>query len=340
MDWVHSELSGHRAAVNCLEFSPDGYLCSGSDDKTVRIWDTKANKSIKIIMGFTDNPVTNIEFIKQLLYCAAGNTIYTFDIRSERVLLKESISTQSYDCNEISTFHVHPSHKFYALADDSGALYLHQMHNHDIKKVTSRKGHTNDVSSICFRPNSLCDMVSAGYDYRLLLWDNSFTFPKAQINFGELHNEAGVTMMSPPFVFKAEYIANGRLLACALGNGQVDFINSTSMSLVHSIECAHNDMCTLLIPYDVVASEGSHESVLTAGADRAIHCWDLSYVVTTRSGGSKRTKAVEIEMTSQCRWSLLHTLKMNALLPSLSNGGEALYVADTSSSIAVYSSIV
>jgi WD40 repeat protein len=48
-------LKGHQDAINTLAFSPDGaYLASGSDDKTIRLWNTRTWEISRALIGHTD----------------------------------------------------------------------------------------------------------------------------------------------------------------------------------------------------------------------------------------------------------------------------------------------
>eukprot|EP00928_Gymnodinium_smaydae_P061718 TRINITY_DN45741_c0_g1_i1.p1 TRINITY_DN45741_c0_g1~~TRINITY_DN45741_c0_g1_i1.p1 ORF type:complete len:946 (-),score=237.93 TRINITY_DN45741_c0_g1_i1:335-3172(-) len=54
----HFTLNGHQKGVNCVEYAPTGekpYLISGSDDKTVKIWDYQTQKCIQTLEGHTNN---------------------------------------------------------------------------------------------------------------------------------------------------------------------------------------------------------------------------------------------------------------------------------------------
>lgn len=58
---AHFTLNGHQRGVNCVEFAPAGdrpYIISGSDDRTVKIWDYQTHNCIQTLTGHTNNVST------------------------------------------------------------------------------------------------------------------------------------------------------------------------------------------------------------------------------------------------------------------------------------------
>eukprot|EP00927_Polykrikos_kofoidii_P056085 TRINITY_DN5026_c0_g1_i1.p1 TRINITY_DN5026_c0_g1~~TRINITY_DN5026_c0_g1_i1.p1 ORF type:complete len:911 (+),score=145.22 TRINITY_DN5026_c0_g1_i1:55-2733(+) len=54
----HFTLNGHAKGVNCVEYAPGGekpYIISGSDDRTVKIWDYQTKQCIQTLSGHTNN---------------------------------------------------------------------------------------------------------------------------------------------------------------------------------------------------------------------------------------------------------------------------------------------
>ncbi|VTZ67291.1 coatomer subunit beta, putative [Plasmodium chabaudi chabaudi] len=54
----HFTLTGHTKGVNCIDYSSSGetsYIISGSDDKTIRVWDYHTKQCIQVLSGHTQN---------------------------------------------------------------------------------------------------------------------------------------------------------------------------------------------------------------------------------------------------------------------------------------------
>mmetsp|Transcript_4946 Transcript_4946/g.10916 ORF Transcript_4946/g.10916 Transcript_4946/m.10916 type:complete len:137 (-) Transcript_4946:340-750(-) len=62
-------LEGHAAEVHCIAFSPDGKtIASGSEDKTIQVWDAAAGSSLLTMEGHTGQ-------VLALAYSPDGSTI-------------------------------------------------------------------------------------------------------------------------------------------------------------------------------------------------------------------------------------------------------------------------
>ena len=68
-----SVLEGHMAAVNCVAFSRDGKLASGSDDKTVRLWDAEKGEAIGTALEGHGDRVWSIVFSPDGKKIASGS---------------------------------------------------------------------------------------------------------------------------------------------------------------------------------------------------------------------------------------------------------------------------
>ena len=75
-----SVLKGHKDCVNILDTSyfDSNLVASGSDDKSIRIWDLRQEKTVKCILG-SSTAITSIAFDPKseiTLYCVLNGTRY------------------------------------------------------------------------------------------------------------------------------------------------------------------------------------------------------------------------------------------------------------------------
>jgi hypothetical protein len=67
-----------------------------------------------------------------------------------------------------------------------------------------------------------------------------------------------------------------------------------------------------------------------------IHAWNMSYSLASSSRGSRKKTTSVVGVESRLDWSILHNLKMNALLRTEGDGLTRVVVADTSENVSVY----
>jgi WD40 repeat protein len=88
-------LRGHNGEVNCLRAFADGTtLASGSDDKTIRLWDLESRTCVKVLTGH-QNWILGLQFLSDdetLVSSSRDHTIGFWQAPRKRFLLTRKIS--------------------------------------------------------------------------------------------------------------------------------------------------------------------------------------------------------------------------------------------------------
>ena len=210
-----SVFTGHKDVVNCIcstRLTPTFVFCSGSDDKTVRLWDTRTGKKcIKCITGCFDSGVVSIKIspsFEHIMYVATSTALFTFDLRREGLIVKDPIcKVESAVRNEgdndyksvnifddINAIDLSPKEDHVAVVDDSNNVILIPILNsadgvlsnldennsmnkglNPYKRLT--RVHRNIVNAVMFNKSNPRQVLTGGFDSQCCLWDVSSLKP-------------------------------------------------------------------------------------------------------------------------------------------------------------------
>ncbi|KAI9841258.1 MAG: Histone acetyltransferase type B subunit 2 [Thelocarpon superellum] len=177
------ELLGHKKEGFGLSWNPhqQGQLATGSEDKTVRLWDitqySKTSKTLSPTRTYTHHSaiVSDVEFHpfhKHLLGSVSDDlTLQIVDLR------KPSTSSSTLQANghddAVNALSFNPRCEFIvatASADKTVGIW-------DLRflkeKTHALEGHRDAVTSLSWHPHETSILASASYDRRMIIWDLS-----------------------------------------------------------------------------------------------------------------------------------------------------------------------
>jgi WD40 repeat protein len=157
---------GHSAWVYSVAFSPDGrQAISGSNDKTIKLWDVASGNLIRTFSGHSD-AVFSVAFSpdgRQAISGSYDKTLKLWDVASGRV-----IRTFSGHTGYVRSVAFSPDGRQVISGSWDGRLKLWDIAGGSLIRTFS--GHTDYVDSIAISPDGR-QVISASYDGTLKLWD-------------------------------------------------------------------------------------------------------------------------------------------------------------------------
>jgi WD40 repeat protein len=228
-------LKGHKKGINCLDASASdkGLVASGSDDKTVRLWDIRTERASKCICF--DEAVEAVRFGSidhETLYAASGKHLFAFDLRTGGLITKSTscIETATAE-DDISSISVDSEYSSIAVSDDNGVVTIMEVgptRSLSKRPKQLRGVHTSIVASIAFHPVNVKSLISGGFDCLVCAWDLTTGRSTAAVNVSQMTGsrdaqQAGSQLVNPAFVQSVSYVLDGAGIAATCGDGTVGY---------------------------------------------------------------------------------------------------------------------
>lgn len=294
-------LEGHSETVTSVVFSPNGQLlASGSDDGTVRLWETMTGTLLYILRGHLTK-VTSTAFSPNSQLLVSGSIDRQVQLwETTTGALQQTIKAHSSGVESVA---ISSNGLLLATGSQGGIVKVWDIATGTLLRILERE-HDSAVGSVIFSPDSR--LLAAGFtDGNIWLWDVKtnclqqvleheyqmgwqVTFsPDGHLlrsgsirhsgiwnapNDGPWRDITGSLSFSPLFVFSTDC----RLLASCSGGTVVFIWDTKTGALRQTIECHSGNITSIAFSPD--------GSLLASGSvDRTIRLWD------TRNSSLKQT---------------------------------------------------
>eukprot|EP00761_Pharyngomonas_kirbyi_P012254 gb/GECH01012281.1/.p1 GENE.gb/GECH01012281.1/~~gb/GECH01012281.1/.p1 ORF type:complete len:343 (+),score=57.82 gb/GECH01012281.1/:1-1029(+) len=298
-----TSFQGHRKPITSLCSLPQHrMLLSASEDGTVRIWDTRIEKTTQCIAAFQDDhghreEVTDVTGLTDgnTVICSAGRRVYEVDLRKvgkENMIVTEMHGVYDVHDEEVNCVHVCGENgRFVCSVDDAGCIVVTERGNpsngssagervEEVESIPIENAHSNICSTVLYRqssPDSPLDIISSGYDFKIIRW--SFDWQDAVYDItgavlvGSINPAPGQSQaVNPPFVYSIDqHPHRPEVVAAALGSNMAVTVDLDQEELRNTFRGVHCHAVSCILYFG-----GDGSFLVTGSLDQHVALWKES----------------------------------------------------------------
>ncbi|MDZ8139915.1 MAG: WD40 repeat domain-containing protein, partial [Nostoc sp. DedQUE04] len=159
-------LTGHSSSVDAITVTSNGkYIISGSNDKTLKVWDLEIGKEISSFTGHTDkiNTIVVTPDDKLLISGSSDKTIKVWNLET-----KQQIFIFEGHIEQITSIAVTPSGKRVISASEDKTIKVWSLTTG--QELNTLIGHTKKINNVIFAPYGRC-VISGSDDQTIKVWN-------------------------------------------------------------------------------------------------------------------------------------------------------------------------